>query len=211
MITPRNYLSWSSMDLLERSESKWIAQYLMGKEPPKSRAMDLGTKLADALEEDEFTGDLMTDIIVAKMPKLAIRDQIITANLNRGRGVEPIPLLAKPDTRNEDFSAFREYKSGSVPWNKRRVDECGQITFYATVGYIIRGEEGRKPQLVEDIHLDWAPTKKEDPSDPHSKIIFTGEVIPFRTQRTMADVLRMMLRMRKAWEKIQLLTERELF
>jgi len=200
-MTPREYLSWSSLDLLERSEERWKAQYLRGEKPPTSRAMTFGSKVADALETGEMTGDLELDLVIEQFPKLGIQDQMVMAELNRGRGKNPIPLLAKPDTRNEDYSAFREYKTGTEPWTQKKVDAWGQITFYAVVGYIIRGK------LVPEIWLDWAPTQRNE----DGTISVMGTVKSFRTNRTMADILRMMLRMRRAWDRIEKLTEQELF
>lgn len=199
MITPREHLSWSSMDLLERDEKRWIRQYLHGEKPHQNRAMVLGSRVADALETGELTGDLDIDLTIEQFPKLEIADKIVLVKL---QGKPEVPILAKPDTRSEDFASFREYKTGSVPWTQSRVDSWGQITFYAVAGYIFRGN-----RLVEDIWLDWAPTIKQ--ADGTIKI--EGTVRSFKTVRTTADVLRMMLRMRRAWERIKLLTEKELF
>ena len=190
------------MDLLERSEERWIEQYLHGKRSPRSREMDFGSKMADALESGNMSGDIGLDIVMEKLPKYEIMDQEIGVDLMRGRGTNPIPLLAKPDTRNADFSAFREYKTGRNPWTQGKVDVWGQITFYAVVGYIVRGSK-----LVDDIHLDWVPTEL----GPGGLVRVTGELKSFKTTRTMADILRMMLRMRRAWGRIETLTERELF
>ena len=61
-------------------------------------------------------------------------------------------------------------------------------------------------KLPTDIELVWMPTERR--ADGSTELI--GDVHVFKTKRTMADVLRMMLRIRKAWEGMEKLTNSEL-
>jgi hypothetical protein len=53
--------------------------------------------------------------------------------------------------------------------------------------------------------LVWAPTFKNEDGE----IQATGEIKVFKTKRTMADVLKMMIRMKNAWALIEKISEEE--
>lgn len=201
---PRQYLSWSSLDLFERSRQRWIELYVRGNEiawNERGKAgIDLGRKVAKALELGDTTDDIEFDLTMENVPKLDVMEMELRAELKRGRGEEPIPLLSKLDTASKDLSAFKEYKQGINPWTKTKVDKSGQITFYSTAAYIITGK------IPQDIELIWIPT--ELGIDGQNRV--TGEIVRFRTRRTMSDVLNMMVRMRKAWDEMELVTDTEL-
>ena len=55
-------------------------------------------------------------------------------------GKELIPILARPDSIKDDMAGFKEYKTGQTAWNKKKVDELGQITFYATAIWLKTGK-----------------------------------------------------------------------
>lgn len=221
-MTPRPYLSWSSMDQLERSEERWRAIYLRGEKTRTNRGMDFGKKMADGLEDGEATGNPLLDLMIENLPKLELMDQVIE---DKEKGVEVdyfdnrkkewtkkivpairdrgrvIPILAKPDTMNEECSAFKEYKTSQEPWTQKRVDECGQLDFYATAAYL---KNGRIPGGVE---LDNVLTAKQGSMAPDGKIGATGAILRFQRKVTMVQVLRMMSRMIRAWERMEKLTE----
>lgn len=198
MITPREYLSWSSMDLLERSPDKWVMYYIENVKMRPNSGQEFGRMMADGLEKGELTGDLGLDIVIEQMPKLETQEYELHALLKRGKK-EPIKLFSRLDTAMEDLSAFDEYKSGQTPWTQTKVDGSGQITFYATAAYLKTGK------LTKDIHLDYVPTEKV-----HGRIRVVGTIQRFRTQRSMTDILKMMVRMRRAWDQIEQICEREL-
>jgi len=203
MITPREYLSWSSMDLLERNEKKWIEQYIYGQKNRINRGMAFGKIVADSLERDEASGDVMLDLALERVPKFEIRDKPFTAELKIGK--KTIQIYCKPDTMKEDMSEFKEDKSGPKgSWNQKKVDENGQITFYATGMYL---KTGKIPQDIELVHI---VTEKEDIEQLDSKLRATGEIKRYKTIRSMSQILNMMVRMKKAWGRIEEITEKEL-
>lgn len=201
---PRSYLSWSSLDLFERSKQRWIELYVRGNEIRYNErgqaGIDLGRKMAGALEHDELTGDVELDLTIGNIPKFEVMEMDVRGELKRGRGEDPIPLLSKLDTAKADLSGFKEYKQGVNAWTKAKVDKNGQITFYATNVYCLTGK------IPDDIELVWVPTERG--MDGENRVI--GDIVRFRTRRTMADVLGMMVRMRKAWDEMERVCNAEL-
>lgn len=195
---PRQYLSWSSLDLFERSKERWVKAYVYDEKlrfnVKGQRGIDLGKKMATALEHDELTGDPMLDLTISGIPKFNVMEMELKVEPEKGWKV---PLLSKLDTAKEDLSAFKEYKQGTTEWTQPKVDKFGQITFYAAAIYLKTG------RIPEDIELVWVPTRSGD--DGRNEVV--GDIVQFRTRRTMWNVLSMMARMEKAWEGMEKLTE----
>lgn len=199
MLTPRPHLSWSQLNLFETSPDQYREIYLNGKQIPINRGMALGKEVADALESNEETGDIIKDLVIAQLPKMDWMDYEFKAVVSIG-DIE-IPLLSKFDSVNKEMTALYEYKTGSTPWNQKKADKHGQITFYCV---LIQAMTGKIP---EDIELIWAPTEKKD----DGKVELTGEILRFKTKRTTADILKMKIRMKNVWLDIKKLVEKELF
>jgi hypothetical protein len=202
MLTPRPYLSWSSMDLFERSVEQWKQVYLYGQKMRVNRGMAFGKQMAEGLEHGEATGDAVLDLLMERLPKFEIMDQAVTCELKNGK--KPIPILIKPDTMKTDMTAFKEYKTGQEKWSKKRVDESGQITFYATGLFL---KSGKIPTDIELVHV---MTAKMGDGSLDAKLGATGDIYRHPTQRNMGQILNMMVRMKKAWEGIQKVTAEEL-
>ena len=204
-MTPRPYLSYSSMVLLEKNPKQWIRQYLYDETFRPNSGMVFGKKMADGLENDEDTGDIALDLMMTKIPKFEIMDKEFTADLKTGRRLtsgkpEIIKILCKPDTRKGDHSAFKEYKTAQKRWTKKQVDESDQITFYATGMFLITSK------IPGDIELVEIPTKRA----LDGKIECTGEIYRHHTVRSMGQILQMMVRMKRAWSTINKICEEEL-
>lgn len=217
---PRDYLSWSSFNTLERSPEQWKEIYIYGKKIPTNRGMAFGKMMATGLENDEATGDDLLDSVMSIIPKFEINDKI----LEDDKGVEvdyydrekketikvkipfikdgknKIPILCKIDSRKEDCTGFKEDKTAQKRWTKKQVDEFGQITFYATGIYLKTGK------IPYDIELVEVPTR----TSPDGRIECTGEVYRHPTVRTMSQILNMMVRIKKAWVEINRIMEQEL-
>jgi len=154
--------------------------------------------VATSMETEEETGDPLKDLVISMIPKFDNREVEIAAPIKIAR-IE-IPLLGKLDSARQDLMAFKEVKTGSVKWTQRRADEHGQITFYAT---IIREITNRIP---DDIELIWAETQMDHNYNPH----LTGKIVVFKTKRTLADIVKMKARIKKAWFQISQMMEEEL-
>jgi len=224
MINPRQYLSFSSMDLFERNQERWAEVYLFGSKIPINRGMAFGRQMADSLEKDELSGDITLDLIMEKLPKFEIMDKVIERpkgdivevyNPTKGKieqykvpvliaGGERIPLVAKPDTIKKDMTAFKEYKTGQGMWNKGKVDKLNQITFYATAIFITTGK------IPNDIELVHVLTEKTTKDSIDAKLTATGDIYRYPTSRHMTEVLNMMVRMKKNWVEMKKVAEKTL-
>lgn len=198
MMTPRPYLSFSQMTLFEMNPRKYVDQYIYKNKQRITRNMAYGTIMADALENDELSGDPMLDIMMTKIPKFELRDKAFEVELKDGKKI--IRILCKPDTMKEDMTAFKEYKSSTRAWTQKMADDSGQITFYATGMWL------KTKKIPQDIELVCVVVKyNEDGS-----LTPTGEIVRYRTQRTMVDIIKMCARMKRAWKGINALCEQEL-
>ncbi len=219
-MTPKPYLSQSSMILLEKNPEKWKEVYLYGGRMPINRGMAFGKKMATALENDEDTDDIELNAIMVTIPKFEVRDKIIqdpngveVEYYNRETdkieivklpyikdGNTKIPILCKPDTSKLDLTGFKEYKTSQKRWTQRQVDENDQITFYATGMYLIT------KKIPIDIELDEIETMTNE----KGQVVATGKVYRHHTVRSMSQILNMMVRMKKAWSTINKICEEEL-
>ena len=206
------------MTKFEMSPDKFIEEYLYGEKGRISRNMAYGSMLANGLEDGESNGDPLLDLMAARLPKfdrmdMAVEDpkgQEITY-IRKGKEIVVrvpvltdkdgnIPLLALPDTAKSDYTAFKEYKTSTRRWTQKMADDSGQITFYATAIWLATG---KIPQDIELVNIE---TAYEDDGN----MTVTGNMFRFPTKRTMADVIKMCSRIRKAWYGIKKLCEKEL-
>lgn len=94
-------------------------------------------------------------------------------------------LYLKLDTCMKDYSVFREYKTGRVPWTQGKANKHGQLLFYATGIYL-------KTKKIPKVYLDWLETEVVD-----GKVEFTGKTASFEVVFGLKDILEMMSRIRK--------------
>lgn len=217
MMRPRQYLSFSQMILFEMSKEKFADKYFYGEKQRISRNIAYGKRMADGLENSKATGDPMLDLIMAKIPKFKRMDEVVQDKngieiyfevdkksykipvLKSGK--EKIPLLAKPDTANLNYSKFKEYKTSVRKWTQSMVDDSGQITFYATSIWLKTGKIPKDIELV-DVEVAYQNGGHLAP---------TGNIYRFPTERTMIDIIKMTGRIKKAWSGIKELYEKEMF
>lgn len=197
-LMPRPYLSFSQMVLFQRNKELYKDVYFFNKKLPTSRPMAFGSEMAEALENDEFTGDPVLDLMMTKLPKFSVMDKHFYAEFEHKK--EIIKILAKPDTTKRDYSAFKEYKTSMRKWTQKMVDDSGQITFYATAMWL------KTKKIPQDIELVVVGTK----ALPDGKIVATGDIWRYPTKRDMSQILGMMGRMIKVWHGIKQLSEETL-
>lgn len=174
------------MILVERSPKLYVKKYFEG-EDFTNAGMILGKQLAEALEDD-IESDIpiieQARIFLVAYPKKEYELKV---------KVDGLVLLGKPDTYDPWAKRFREYKSGKTPWTQKKVDNCDQITFYAMLTYF------KYKKLPKEMHLDWINTDEESKG--------YGQIKTFETTRTVADILKMFSRAKKAWQVILELSE----
>lgn len=186
---PQGYISWSQLSLVERSPLEYVEHYILRQGRFESEEMLFGRQFADAMENGEIQDqdEAFTFLVRVGVPRLDKPEMEISATY---RGIK---LLGKPDTIKDDLSEFREYKTGKAEWTQRRVDQHGQLVFYATIIFLMTNR-------IPKASLDWLKTY-HDPETLDIKA--TGEVKSFpRTPFTLLDMAKMMERIRKAADKI---------
>ena len=201
-IHPRPYLSHSQKKLWKQSPKQYIEKYLHNGTQFVTREMAFGKLMAVSLEEESESKDPILNEIMHKLPQLDKKEMDLKADMKIDG--EILPLYAKMDQCQFDFSAFRELKTGKAPWTQKRVDEDSQITFYATTIYVAT------QKIVRDIELIWVPTYNDPNSTSGTGISATGEIITLKTQRTMGQIINELADMRKVWREIGISCDKEL-
>jgi hypothetical protein len=175
---PRGYISWTQISMFLQSEEKYYGKYILGEDVYVTKEMTFGKTISTALEDDEATGDLFTDLVVSKIPKLPLREHEIKTELKTPYGV--VTLLGKLDAFDENKFIVREYKTGKQPWTQARADKHGQVLLYALLVWL-------KYKKIPEVWLDWAVTE-----DSENGVRFTGQVISFRVHITMVEIINYM-------------------
>lgn len=177
LITPKNYLSYSQIDMWLRNREKYKRKYFFGENVDDvNDYMVFGKKTAHAIETGEATGDELFDMAVSLIPKYDIIEHEIRVPLVTPYG--EIDLLGKLDTFCPTTLKFREYKTGKSVWTQRRADTHKQLYHYQTMIWL------QNKKLSPEIHLDWFETDKTE-----SGVTFTGKVKSFRVKIGLAEVL----------------------
>lgn len=184
-------LSWTKLNTLETSERDFIRYYIFKEKRPVNDGMEYGKRLSEALEVGGLSGDPMLDLALAQIPMLEVSEFELQHDW-QDNGVT-VPLLVLIDTAEKDLSAFKEFKTGQKRWTPKEVHESGQITFYATTAWLAKGK------IPKDIELVGIPTKRQETGILEA----TGDIYRIPTSRNMQDILKMMVRMKRAWLRIQ--------
>lgn len=206
MITPRPYLSYSQKTMWKQNPDRYVSQYLYDGRKLNTKETRYGHEVAEALEHDELLGEPVIDTVLMRLPKFELMDQPTDVILEVGK--EKIPLHGRMDSRKADYSGFKEYKTGKYDkkgkpaWTQAKVDDDAQITFYATMCYLIT------KKVPNDIELDWIVTEVSPHND--QEIIATGEILRFHTKRSMGAIINEMADIRKVWAEINARCEQEL-
>lgn len=130
ILLPRNYLSWSALQLFESSEEKYIQKYFYGQDVDRQNDfMSFGKRFAEAKETGDCKGDLMLEFAMNAVPAYKLPEYQINAELKTPYGI--INLLAKPDSFDDEEYRLLEYKTGKIPWTQAKVQKHGQLHFYA--------------------------------------------------------------------------------
>ncbi len=173
-------ISWSSYSGFLYDKEQWYQTYVKGKKQ-QSAELTFGKAVADSME---------TDKPLAPFTRMSIVEYEFDTKLGK------IPIVGSMDTFEppKDFFNLREssectggeFKTGVKPWDQKRVDEHGQLTFYTLCLWL----QNKIPPHHVNWFLEWAPTVKTESGDFHHKIEFANVPIKrFTTRRTMTQVL----------------------
>lgn len=176
----RDY-SWSQHSSFLYNPRGWYEKYLLEIEERPTPELSFGKRFADSCELRKPLAPVTMLSIMEYPFKVKYHD---------------FTLIGYADTVAKDFRKIGEYKTGVKPWDQKRVDQHGQLTFYSLMNFIgnnIRPEDMR-------FFLEWVPTirvvrNNGDFSGADYDIEFAvtdqekPEVFRFDTTRSMQDVL----------------------
>jgi len=197
LLLPRD-LSWSSMQMLEKDERRWVKKYILGENIKFSNSgIEFGKKIADFLESDEENDNFSWEVIKAKLTRYEVSEMPIKTVLNTQYG--EIPLTGKMDTGRANLEAFREVKTGrGEAWNQEKANNHGQLYFYATIIFNLTNK-------IPDVHLDWIKTQ-----EINGVVQLTGEIVPFKIEITHMDIIKMRARIIKNARRIDYLVRQHM-
>ncbi len=183
--TPRPYLSWTQLNLIETSVYQYVRTYVYEEKFSNPR-MELGKRVAEMIEAGTVSADLELEHLRTFLPIYPEREYALKGEISG------VPIYGKLDGFNPESLHLGEYKTG-VRWNAKMVAESGQISFYALLVLL------NYRMLPKRITLTWMPTETR----PDGSIHVTGDIQNFETYRTMEDILLIAARIKKGWKKIQ--------
>ncbi len=186
--SPRPYLSWSQIQLFERSPDLYVRKYIYGEDEPATEAMRLGKRLAQALEVQEKTGDDALDNLLNFFPAYPQREFKMEATLE---GLE-VPLYGILDGFDEKELRIGEYKSGRL-WDQSMVDDSGQLKMYALMVWL------KYKKIPSEVMLHWAKTQYNE----ENELVFAGEIQSFEASISVKDILLFTNRVLRVWDGIK--------
>lgn len=178
---PKGYLSYSQIQLWKSDKERYKQLYFNNRTELRisNAGMEYGKVVAEALEKERDTGDLMTDSAMLLLVKYDLRDQEITTEIKTKEYI--VPVIGRPDTLDSVTKAFREYKTGKGKWTQNKAQKHPQMKFYAMLIYL------KYKTLTKEAWLDWIETEKTPEG-----IKPTGRVESFHINLTMTDILETM-------------------
>lgn len=190
---PANCLSYSQVTLWQSDKTRYKEIFFNGNDGARfmNEGMAYGSIVANALENDEETGDLLTDTAMSLLVKYDVRDKEMEGVLQTKDG--DIRIVSHPDTMDSKTYALREYKTGKTKWTQKKADNWFQLKFYAMLIFIIY------KKIPPKVHLDWIETFK----DTDGKIKPTGHVESFEVKITMSDIINTMATVSRVAKEIE--------
>lgn len=191
---PTDCLSYSQVSLWLSSPERYKEIFFEHNDSARfmNEGMAYGKVVADALENDEETGDLLTDMAISLLEKYDIRDQEMEGVLPTKDG--DIRIVSHPDTMDSKTFALGEYKTGKVKWTQKKADNWFQLKFYAMLIYIVH------KKVPPRVFLQWIETFK-DPID--DKVKPTGHVETFEVKISMSDIINTMATVSRVAKEIE--------
>lgn len=189
---PKNYLSYSQIQLWLHDQARYKKLYFDNRAEfaLSNDAMEYGHQVAEALEHERETGDLLTDAAMLLLPKYDIRDQEIRAELKTRDGW--IPILGRPDMMDSASKSFYEIKTGKVAWTQNKANKHPQLSFYAMLIYLAY------KVIPPRISLVWIETQ-----DTEEGIKPTGRVQEYIVNINLHDILQTMALTSKVAKEIE--------
>ena len=182
---PKPHISWSSLTLWEQSKKTWWKRYVLGQKTFETKYLKTGKEFSGAVETGE-TDNIVIDMMLPFVQILEVMEMKVEA-LFPNEYFPEISLLGFKDTAT-GFEQFREYKTGTLPWDQNKVNQHGQLVFYALIDKYNGAEKPAK------CYVDWFEVSL-DPST--KKVEFTGRYETFERKITGRDLSNMEKRINK--------------
>lgn len=179
---PADCLSYSQVSMWLSSPKRYKKIFFDNDESARftNSGMAYGSIVADALENDEETGDLLTDMAISLIPKYDMRDIEMEGWLKTTSGW--VKIVSHPDMRDSKTQSLREIKTGRVKWTQKKADNWFQLKFYAMLVYLVHGVVPPK------CFLDWVETFV----DTDGEVKPTGHVETFEVKIGLEEILETM-------------------
>lgn len=156
---PKPHFSYSQWSLWLSNPERYKQIYFDKREDVQftNRGQSYGKMVADALEAQVDTGDLLTDAATLLLPKYDVQDAPIFVDVKTKHGW--LNLIAKPDTYNSETHDFVEFKTGKGknPWTPEKAQNHLQMWFYAVVIWQKFGV------VLDKAQLSWVETEDVPP------------------------------------------------
>ena len=203
---PKTYISYSQVQLWNNDPERYKKLYMDDNQAYRisNSGMDYGKVVASALENEESTGDLLTDAAMLLIPKYDVRDKEINVETKTNAGW--LKIIGRPDSLDSKTKSFIEFKTGKGKWTANKAQRHPQMIFYAMLIYLAYGVVLNEAQLIwiqtEDIvepysSSDWLPEDR--------KVIKpTGKVETFKVTFELKDILNCMAETIKIAKEIEL-------
>jgi hypothetical protein len=186
-------LSWSAMSCFSDDQwgdkEKWYQSYVMGIKEKPSRELIFGSKVDNLIQDDPT--------FLPELERYPVQQYKVTAEY---KGIPLVGIFDQWDPYG-DRKRLADDKTGKNPWTKKKADETGQLTMYATLLYLT---EGIKPEDI-DFGIRWLPTVQN--ADLSITFAKPFEIKYFNTKRKTSDVLKMLKRIENVWEAMIKYTE----
>ena len=192
LILPKPHLSWSQLSCWETNPNRYRKEYFECGKKLDTKYLRFGKGVAELIEKG-LHRELIPDLVVYDTPEFEIKTD-----------VQGVPILAYIDSYDSKNNVFREYKTGTLPWDRARVIKHGQLLFYAVA---LKYKLGKTPEYCD---LDWIETKvgkSDDKVDDfwrenENMINVTGRLLSFHREFDEREIERMEDKIVKIAEEI---------
>lgn len=184
----RDYLSYSQLRAYESGQ--YEKRYLKGIKFSTEHTR-FGSKVAEGLEDPSQSDLDNIEAVLEKLPELEEREKTIETT------VDGIRVLGRIDHISLSEREIRDEKTTFKPWTQSKVDKNDQLTFYSM---LTRYKYGWIPNTIAIDCL--LKGKRVNPETVEEELWLTGEVKSITTTRSIADIIKMKKRVKKAWEGI---------
>lgn len=162
---PKPYLSWSQINLWQRSPRSYAKRYFEGEKGFKTYEMAFGSSFGEAIEQNNlFAVEDRFLPAIASIEPMYWHEYPITIQRNG------YYLLGYIDGAREDLSLIHEYKTGKGMWTQAKAEKHGQLKLYSAGIMLHKG-------VAPECRLIWFETEGQG-----DDIQLTGQKIEFEVR-----------------------------